>query len=125
MRRVSATLLGVQVFFIAILMLCAGPARSEYPEHPVTIIVAMDPGGPTDIMTRAIAPGAEKYLGKPFVIENKGGAGGAVALGIVANAKPDGYTLCATHNVAIVDTPLMQKVTFKPLKIPPYFAIAM
>src|SRR5208337_11078 len=57
-----------------------------------------------------------KYLGKPFVIENRGGGGGAVALAVVANAKPDGYTLCATPDVAIIDTPLMQKVTFKPLK---------
>jgi tripartite-type tricarboxylate transporter receptor subunit TctC len=102
--------------FIVALVLCPGPARSEYPERSVTITVAMDPGGATDIITRAIAPGAEKYLGKPFVIENRGGGGGAVALGIVANAKSDGYTLCATQNVAIVDVPLMQKVTFKPLK---------
>ncbi len=115
-RSLASLLLRMSFFSIVVLVLCAGLARSEYPERPVTITVAMDPGGPTDIITRAIAPGAEKYLGKPFVIENRGGGGGAVALGIVANAKPDGYTLCATQNVAIVDVPLMQKVTFKPLK---------
>jgi tripartite-type tricarboxylate transporter receptor subunit TctC len=49
------------------------------------------------------------------VIENKGGGGGTVALSVVANAAPDGYTLCATPNVSVVDTALMQKVTFRPL----------
>jgi tripartite-type tricarboxylate transporter receptor subunit TctC len=58
----------------------------------------------------------EKNLGRTIVIENRGGAGGAVGLGVLANAKPDGYSLCVTQNVAIVDAPLMQKVTFKPMK---------
>jgi tripartite-type tricarboxylate transporter receptor subunit TctC len=114
--RVLTSLLCASVFFLIIMILGAGPVRSEYPERPVTIMVAMDPGGPTDIMTRALAVGAEKYLGKPFTIENRGGGGGAVALGVIANAKPDGYALCAAPNVAGVDTALMQKVTFKPLK---------
>ena len=94
----------------------AGSARAEYPDRSVTIIVGFDPGAATDITTRVLASGAEKSLGKPFIIENKGGGGGTVALAVVANAKPDGYTLCASPNVAIVDTPLMQKVPFKPLK---------
>lgn len=94
----------------------AGSAGAEYPDRSVTIIVGFDPGAATDITTRVLASGAEKSLGKPFIIENKGGGGGTVALAVVANAKPDGYTLCASPNVAIVDTPLMQKVPFKPLK---------
>ena len=91
-------------------------ARAEYPEKPVTIIVGMDPGGPTDVSVRAMAGGLERYLGTPILIEDKGGGRGAVALGIVAAAKPDGYSLCAGQDVSIVDTALMQKVTFKPLK---------
>ena len=91
-------------------------AMAEYPERPITIIVGFDPGAASDIMTRTIAAGAEKQLGKPIIIENKGGGGGSVALGIVANAKPDGYTLCAVPNVSMIDTALMQKVTYKPLK---------
>jgi tripartite-type tricarboxylate transporter receptor subunit TctC len=94
----------------------SGAALADYPERPITIIVGFDPGAATDIMTRTLAAGAEKQLGKPFVIENKGGGGGSVALGIVANAKPDGYTLCGAPNVSMIDTALMQKVTFKPLK---------
>ena len=67
-------------------------------------------------MTRTLAAGAEKILGKPIIIENKGGGGGSLALAVVANAKPDGYTLCAAPNVSMIDTALIQKVTFKPLK---------
>jgi tripartite-type tricarboxylate transporter receptor subunit TctC len=93
-----------------------GSTRAEYPDRSVTIIVGFDPGAATDITTRVIASGAEKYMGKSFIIENKGGGAGTVALALVANARPDGYTLCAAPNVAIVDTPLMQKVPFKPLK---------
>jgi tripartite-type tricarboxylate transporter receptor subunit TctC len=91
-------------------------ARAEYPEKPLTIIVGMDPGGPTDVSVRAMAGGLERYLATPIMIENKGGGGGGVALGIVAAAKPDGYTVCAGQDVSIVDTALMQKVAFKPLK---------
>jgi tripartite-type tricarboxylate transporter receptor subunit TctC len=93
-----------------------GSALAEYPERPITIVVGFDPGAATDIMTRTMSAGAEKQLGKPIVIENKGGGGGSVAMGIVANAKPDGYTLCGAPNVSMIDTALMQKVTFKPLK---------
>lgn len=68
-----------------------------------------------DLTVRAMAPTAAAFLGKPVVVENKGGGGGTVALGIVATAKPDGYTLVASQNVAIIDAALIQKVTFKPL----------
>jgi len=101
--------------FTLITML-AGFAQAEFPERPVTIVVGFDPGAASDITARTLAAGAERQLGKSFVIENKGGGAGTVAAALVANAKPDGYTLVAIPNVAIVDTPLMQKVTFKPLK---------
>jgi len=100
---------------IVLMVLCAGEARSEFPERNITLIVAWEAGGPVDLVTRALAVGAEKHLGKPLVIENKGGGGGTVGLSVIANAAPDGYTLCATPNVSVVDTPIMQKMTFRPL----------
>jgi tripartite-type tricarboxylate transporter receptor subunit TctC len=90
-------------------------AWCEYPERPVTVILGMDAGGVTDVSIRSMAPGVGAALGKPIVVENRGGGGGAVALGVVATAKPDGYTLFGGQNVSIVDTPLMQKVPFRPL----------
>ena len=62
----------VSAFFLINLVVFTGLAWSEYPERPVTIMVAMDAGGATDIATRAMVIGVEKYLGKPFVIENRG-----------------------------------------------------
>lgn len=94
---------------------CAGELRAEFPDRNITVLVGWAPGAASDITTRAIAIGAEKYLGKRVVIENKDGASGTVALSVVANAAPDGYTLCSTPNISFVDTPLMQKVTFRPL----------
>jgi tripartite-type tricarboxylate transporter receptor subunit TctC len=100
-------------------------AQAEFPERTITITVGMEAGGPTDIATRAMAPGAQAALGKPIVVDNKGGGGGTVALGVLTTAKPDGYTLVACQNVSIVDTPLMQKVPFKPLaSITPICAFA-
>lgn len=90
--------------------------NADFPERAVNIIVAFAPGAATDIITRAISIGAERYLGKQIIIENKSGGGGTIALAVVANAKPDGYTLCGAPTPSIIDTPLMQKVPFKPLK---------
>lgn len=100
---------------LACLLLFADAARSEFPERQINLVMAGEAGGPVDLTVRAMAPTASALLGKPVVVENKGGGGGTVALGIVATAKPDGYTLVASQNVAIVDAALIQKVTFKPL----------
>jgi tripartite-type tricarboxylate transporter receptor subunit TctC len=107
---------GMSVFFFSALLVLPPAAWSEYPERPITVIIGYDPGGPADLLARAAAIGVEKVLGKQLILENKGGAGGAVALANVANAKPDGYTLCVANNVSIVDDALIQKVPFKPLK---------
>jgi len=110
-------------FVLALIVPLQGQA--EFPERTITITVGMEAGGPTDIATRAMAPGAQAALGKSIVVDNKGGGGGTVALGVVTTAKPDGYTLVACQNVSIVDTPLMQKVPFKPLaSITPICAFA-
>jgi tripartite-type tricarboxylate transporter receptor subunit TctC len=97
------------VFFIS-------KVKADFPEKPITIIVNMEAGGPTDISVRAMAPTISSVVGQPVIVENKGGGGGTLALAIIATAKPDGYNLCAAQNVSIVDSPLMQKVPFKPLK---------
>ena len=107
-------LIGVSLVLAGMLGI-AGTANAEFPERQITVLNAFDPGSPSDLITRASGIGAEKALGKPLVFENKGGGGGSVALSILATAKPDGYTLSGAPNVAVVDTALMQKVTYKPL----------
>jgi tripartite-type tricarboxylate transporter receptor subunit TctC len=64
-----------------------------YPSRPITIVVPFAPGGSTDVVARIMAERMRPLLGQPVIIENTGGAGGSIAVGRVARAAPDGYTI--------------------------------
>src|SRR5262249_10793897 len=64
-----------------------------YPARPIKVIVAFPAGGPADTMGRLIGQAMSSKIGQPVVIENIGGAGGSIALRMMSNASPDGYTL--------------------------------
>src|SRR3977135_2477846 len=69
-------------------------ARAQtYPSRPVTLIVPFPPGGSTDVVGRIMAERMKPLLRQPLIIENVGGAGGSIAVGRVARAAPDGYTI--------------------------------
>jgi tripartite-type tricarboxylate transporter receptor subunit TctC len=76
-------------------MLCAtGAAWSQpYPAKPVRVIVPFPPAGANDIAARITLPKVSELMGQTFVIENRGGAGGTIGTTVVAQSKPDGYTL--------------------------------
>lgn len=69
---------------------------SSYPNSPVKLVVGFPPGGPTDVIARVVAQSLSRELKQSVIVENKGGAGGVVAAGLVARQKPDGYTLMLT-----------------------------
>ena len=71
----------------------SGPAVSAYPERPIRLIVSFPPGGSSDAMARIVQPGLERLLGQTIVIENRAGAGGMLAIDLVAKAAPDGYVI--------------------------------
>ena len=81
----------------------AALAQADYPAKPITIVVGYPPGGSTDLTGRTVAAELSKKLGVPVVIENVGGAGGAIGAQKVINAAPDGYTLLvgANNEIAI------------------------
>jgi tripartite-type tricarboxylate transporter receptor subunit TctC len=70
-------------------------ARAQsYPRRPITLVVPYAVGGPTDALARVLAERIAASLGQPVVVENMSGANGSIAVGRVARAAPDGYTLC-------------------------------
>lgn len=88
--------------FLSLAMLCPGLAgAADFPNRPITIVAGFNAGGTSDMILRAMAPELEKELGQPVLIVNKGGSGGALAIGDVLTKKADGYTLCLVNSPAL------------------------
>jgi tripartite-type tricarboxylate transporter receptor subunit TctC len=114
MRRPTFGLLSIGV---ALLLLGATPqavrAADQYPSRPVRVLIGFPPGGPTDVVTRLIGQKLSESLNQQFVIENRVGAGSNIAMGIVAKAPPDGYTLVAVSSAFAVNPSLYgDKITY-------------
>lgn len=99
------------------LLAAAGPARADWPERPVKLIVAYPAGSTGDNVVRLLADDLRQRLGQPLVIENRAGAGGNIGSSAVAQAAPDGYTLLlgAANNFA-VNQFLYKNMGFDPVK---------
>src|SRR5262249_50269570 len=99
-----ATLIGA-----AMLPIVATAQTTEpYPSHPVKMLVPYAPGGATDLIARHLSPKLQEALGQPFVVDNRAGASGNIALDAAAKAPPDGYTLL----VGNVSTNAINESTF-------------
>ncbi|ARQ02464.1 hypothetical protein CAK95_27650 [Pseudorhodoplanes sinuspersici] len=97
-------------------LLPATAFAQSWPQKPVTVIVPFAAGGNTDGIARMVAQKLTEGLNQQFVVENKGGAGGALAADFVARAQPDGYTLFLTAHSVLTVVPKMMKVKYDPLK---------
>ena len=91
---------------VATALFCAAGLAQPYPSKPVRMVVAFPPGGPVDIIARLIAPKLQEILGQPFVVENRSGAGGNMAVSQIARAPADGYTILATSSSFAVNPTL-------------------
>ncbi len=102
-KRVKITLKGIGLILILLGILAIVPsAHGAFPDKPIKIVVYTGPGGLIDISARKFAGIASKYVDVNFVVENKPGAGGIVALKKVIQAPADGYNLyaCTKSNIA-------------------------
>jgi tripartite-type tricarboxylate transporter receptor subunit TctC len=103
---------------IAVIALTAGlPAAAVYPDKPVRLVAPFVPGGPTDIIARVVAQRLSQAFGQTVVVDNRGGASGAIGCEIVARSAPDGYTLMigSSGNLAVAPA-LFAKLPYDPLK---------
>jgi tripartite-type tricarboxylate transporter receptor subunit TctC len=90
-------------------------AAQEWPARPVTMVVPFTSGTTSDVVARALMDHLSKAIGQPIVIDNRGGAGGNIGAGMVAKAKPDGYTiLLATTGPAATNKLMYKTMTFDP-----------
>jgi tripartite-type tricarboxylate transporter receptor subunit TctC len=103
---------------LALLALCCSSAFAQmYPSKPITLIIPFPPGGSTDIVGRIAADGMGRELGQPFVVDNRGGAGGAIGAKAIADASPDGYTLgLATISTHVVNPVVRADLRYDSLK---------
>ena len=79
--------------------------QARYPSRPITLVVPFASGGSVDVSARAIADRLSKVLGQTIIVDNRGGAGGAIGSNYVAKAAPDGYTLIVTSQSTHVVNP--------------------
>jgi len=91
-------------------------SAQDWPQRPVTLIVPFAAGGNTDGIARMTAQVLSDSFGKFFVVENRPGAGGAIAADAVAKAEPDGHTLFIAALPVMAIVPAINKVRFDPLK---------
>jgi tripartite-type tricarboxylate transporter receptor subunit TctC len=91
-------------------------AVAAYPERPLRIVVANTPGGPSDIIARIMAAAMQEAMGGSVFVENKGGAGGNIGMGLVARAEPDGYTILLSTSAYAVNPGLYTNLPYDPFK---------
>lgn len=115
-RRVLKAAAALAAGIVAPAVLRVRSAFAAYPDRPVRIIVANTPGGPSDIMARIMAAAMTEVIGKSFYVENKGGAGGNIGMGLAARSEPDGYTILLTTSAYVVNPGLYEKLPYDPFK---------
>jgi tripartite-type tricarboxylate transporter receptor subunit TctC len=91
-------------------------AQSDWPTKPILLILGFPPGGPNDLVARVMGQRLTEQLKQPIVIENRPGANGNIAAGLVSRAPPDGYTFLYNSSSLALSPALYSKSTVDPRK---------
>jgi len=115
--RLRSAILGLLLVLFAALV-----AAQPYPSKPVRLIIPFPPGASNDIVGRMIATQLSEKLGKPVIVDNRGGAGGLIGTEAAANSPPDGYTLLLVSlgyafNASLYKLPYDQATAFAPVAL--------
>ena len=111
MKRKHALLLRA----LATALPAAQAQTGKWPEKPVRVIVPMVAGSTSDVLARTFTSRLSEEYGQPFVVDNRGGAGGAIGAEIAARARPDGYTVVYVPS-SYAATPAFYTLPYDPVK---------
>src|SRR5512134_2147303 len=104
----------LRVSLLVLFVLGSGlPAAAEYPERPLTIIVAYPAGGMVDIVARPMAESMKKKFPKGVAVLNRPGGGGSLGVAEVVQSKPDGYSVILAPNSTLVIHPQLNELPYK------------
>ena len=119
LRRADRRLAGLAAAVLFASGFVMGPAASaaDYPARPLRLVVPFAPGGNVDLSARTLTSGMADVLGSTIVVDNRPGAGGAVGSELVANARPDGYTLLVSSTGSLTIAPIIYpKLRYDPAR---------
>jgi tripartite-type tricarboxylate transporter receptor subunit TctC len=105
----------MRLLALAVLLALTVPAKAEYPDRPVRLIIPFPPGGSNDVVGRLVANQLSEKLGHKVYVDNRGGAGGVLGTEAAAAAAPDGYTLLII-SIAHAVNPALYKLNYDPIK---------
>ncbi len=111
MRKIALSVLAATMMMIG-----GAAAQTDYPTHPVRLIVPFAPGGSTNSQARVLADFLGRALGQQVVVVNVGGAGGTIGLNQGAKAAPDGYTLVTATPSMTINPYIQKNIPYDPIK---------
>jgi tripartite-type tricarboxylate transporter receptor subunit TctC len=109
----------IKAFLAVLIVSCSAivPAGAQtYPAKPIRLILPFPPGGPSDILGRALAQKVSEQVGQQMITDNRAGAGGNLGLELTAKAPPDGYTLVLSSPLISISPSLYSKLNYDPQK---------
>jgi tripartite-type tricarboxylate transporter receptor subunit TctC len=100
------------LMLLSVTLLAASAQAQTFPSRPIRVVVPSPAGGSPDLIARALTREVESILGQSFIVDNRGGANGIIAAGIVAGAAPDGYTLLHTPPAFLLNSLVYKKLPY-------------